>query len=243
MLDLWKAAAPDIDILCPDTSKQPLGNFRMIVSRYSRPDNPYWSPEAGRTMTGARVFFDALANYSTIGFGAYGVDLGGGPGAELDGRYVDLAADFRLVQSAMPAIVDLQQKGKLRAAVEEEVIRGKNLIFDRYHVLVRFRPQAVTLAPAPPPPPLSPVPSARVLVGELGPDEFLVLGFDAAIDFRPVVGSDLTAAQFVQVEQGVYENGAWKQTARGRTYQGSYDPPSVSLPAQGAIYRVKLMRY
>jgi hypothetical protein len=87
------------------------------------------------------------------------------------------------------------------------------------------------------------VPSGRVLVGELGPDEFLILGFDSAVDFQPVMGSDYTAAQFLQVEQGVYENGVWKQTARGRTYQGSYDPPSVSLPAQGAIYRVKLMRY
>jgi hypothetical protein len=81
------------------------------------------------------------------------------------------------------------------------------------------------------------------LVGELGPDEFLILGFDSSVDFQPVVGSDYTSAQLLQSEQGVYENGAWKPTARGRTYQGSYDPPSVSLPAQGAIYRVKLMRY
>ena len=238
MLDLWKAAAPDIDILSPDTSKQPSENFRMIVSRYARPDNPYWSPEAGRTMTGARVFFYALANYNTIGFGAYGFDGGSGP--ELGDQFVDLGADYRLVESAMSAIIDLQQKGKLRAAIEEEVVRGKNLIFDRYHLLVRFRPQSAVVPPGAAAPT---VPSGRVLVGELGPDEFLILGFDAAVDFQPVVGSDYTAAQFLQVEQGVYENGAWKQTARGRTYQGSYDPPSVSLPAQGAIYRVRLMRY
>jgi len=238
MLDLWKAAAPDIDILSPDTSKQPSENFRMIVSRYARPDNPYWSPEAGRTMTGARVFFYALANYNTIGFGAYGFDGGSGP--ELGDQFVDLAADYRLVDAAMPAIIDLQQKGKLRAAIEEEVVRGKNLIFDRYHLLVRFRPQSAVVPPGTAAPT---VPSGRVLVGELGPDEFLILGFDSAVDFQPVAGSDYTAAQFLQVEQGIYENGAWKQTARGRTYQGSYDPPSVSLPAQGAIYRVKLMRY
>jgi hypothetical protein len=81
------------------------------------------------------------------------------------------------------------------------------------------------------------------LVGELGPDEFLVMGFDSAVDFRPAVGSEYTSAQFLEAEQGVFENGAWKKTARAITYQGSYDPPRVSLPAQGAIYRVKLMRY
>jgi len=33
MLDLWKAAAPDIDILSSDTTKQPSENFRMINLR------------------------------------------------------------------------------------------------------------------------------------------------------------------------------------------------------------------
>ncbi len=235
MLDLWKAVAPDIDILSADTSVQPVVNFRMINARYVRPDNPYWSPEAGRTMSGARAFFYALAEYPTIGFGAYGVDSGAGP--ELEARFVDLGADYRLVNAAMPAIVDLQAAGKLKAAIADDVIRGKNLIFDRYHLLVRF-----LAAPGAPPP--SPTPSsARVLVGELGPDEFLIMGFNAAVDIRPTVGSSFTAAQFLQVDEGVYENGVWKTTNRGRTYQGSYSPPSVPLPAQGAIFRVKLMRY
>jgi hypothetical protein len=233
MLDLWKATAPDIDILSADTSVQPVVNFRMINSRYVRPDNAYWSPEAGRTMSGARAFFYALAEYSAIGFGAYGVDSGG---AELEARFVDLGADYRLVNATMPAIVDLQAAGKLKAAIADDVIRGKNLIFDRYHLLVRF------LA-APAPPTQAPTPAARVLVGELGPDEFLIMGFNAAVDIRPTMGTGFTAAQFLQVEEGVYENGVWKTTNRGRTYQGSYTPPSVSLPAQGAIFRVKLMRY
>jgi len=233
MLDLWKATAPDIDILSADTSVQPVVNFRMINARYVRPDNPYWSPEAGRTMSGARAFFYALAEYSAIGFGAYGVDSGG---SELEARFVDLGADYRLINATMPAILELQAAGKLRAAIADDVIRGKNLIFDRYHLLARF-----TTPPAPPSQP--PTPSARVLVGELGPDEFLILGFNAAVDIRPTMGTGFTAAQFLQVEEGVYENGVWKRTNIGRTYQGSYTPPSISLPAQGAIYRVKLMRH
>jgi hypothetical protein len=234
MLDLWKANAPDIDVLSADTSVQPLVNFRMINARYVRPDNPYWSPEAGRTMSGARTFFYALAEYSTLGFGAYGVDSGSGP--ELADRFVDLGADFRMVTATMPALLDLQASGKLKAAIADDVIRGKNLIFDRYHLLVRF-----LAAPVPPSQP--PTPSARVLVGELGPDEFLIMGFNAAVDMRPTVGSGFTAAQFLQVEEGVYENGVWKTTNLGRTYQGDHSPPSVSLSAQGSIFRVKLMRY
>jgi hypothetical protein len=231
---------------------QPFVNFRMINARYVRPDNPYWSPEAGRTMSGARAFFYALSEYSAIGFGAYGVD--GGTGPELTAGFVDLGADYRMVNATMPAIIDLQSSGKLKAAVADDVIRGKNLIYDRYHLLVRFLPAATPPAqpptPAPTPqspvfvsPPQVPAPSARVLVGELGPDEFLIMGFNAAVDIRPTVGSGFTAAQFLQVEEGVYENGVWKTTNVGRTYQGSFTPPSISLTAQGSIFRVKLMRY
>jgi hypothetical protein len=145
----------------------------------------------------------------------------------------------------MPAVTGLQAAGKLKAAIADDIIRGKNLIFDRYHLLVRFLAAPGTPPPTPTPggPPPSPAPAARVLVGELGPDEFLIMGFNAAVDIRPTVGTGFTAAQFLQVDEGVYENGVWKTTNRGRTYQGSYTPPSVSLPAQGAIVRVKLMRY
>ena len=221
-----EGAAPDIDILSADTSVQPFVNFRMINSRYVRPDNPYWSPEAGRTMSGARAFFYALAEYSAIGFGAYGVDSGAGP--ELEARFVDLGADYRLVNAAMPAVIDLQAAGKLKAAIADDVIRGKNLIFDRYHLLVRFLAARAPPSPRPRPPPSTP--PARVLVGELGPDEFLIMGFNAAVDIRPTVGSGFTAAQFLQVEEGVYENGVWKTTNRRPDLPGILHPPQRLTP-------------
>jgi hypothetical protein len=226
MLDLWKANAPDIDILSSDTSKQPTALFLMINRRYARPDNPYWSPEAGQTLTGARGFFSALAELGAIGYGAFGVN--GATPEQFETRFAELAADYRMVKNTMPALIALRAAGKLKSAVEEDVVRGQSLNFDRYQILVRFL--------------RSTTPSSRVLVGELGPDEFLIMGFRAAVDIRPAVGSDFTAAQFLQVEEGLYENGVWKTTNRGRIYQGS-DAANVSLPAQGAIFRVKLLSY
>ena len=111
----------------------------------------------------------------------------------------------------MPAILDLQGTGKLQAAVEEDAIRARNLILTNYDALVRFRPPSrfnPALATG--------EPSGRVLIGELGPDEFLVLGFDSTVQFRPVQGSDCTAAQFLLVEEGYYDtDGAWKTTDIG----------------------------
>jgi hypothetical protein len=81
------------------------------------------------------------------------------------------------------------------------------------------------------------------MVAELGPDEFLVMGFDSSVEWRPAQGSDYAAAQFLEVEEGVYENGVWKRTVLGATSQGDYTGPTVRLPGQGALMRVKLMQY
>jgi hypothetical protein len=156
-----------------------------------------------------------------------------------------VAADFRLFKSAIPAIAELQGTPRLKAAVEETGIGARNLIFRNYDVLVRFSPpgrapagtigQPVAAAPS--------EPSARVMVAELGPDEFLVMGFDSSVEWRPVQGSDYTAAQFLAVEEGGYENGVWKTADTGPTSQGDYTGPTVRLPARGAMMRVKLMKY
>jgi hypothetical protein len=129
--------------------------------------------------------------------------------------------------------------------VEEDNIRSRNLIFGIYDLLVRFRP-----AGRPPagvaPPAAAAVPSdptGRVLIAELSPDQFLLMGFDSAVSFRPSQGSDYTAAQLLKVEEGYFDNGVWKTTREGSTSQGDYSPATVNLPAQGAMIRVSLMRY
>jgi hypothetical protein len=198
--------------------------------------------ETGRSIAG-RAFFYAIADFSAIGFGPFGVDGAGGAGLRPD--MAAIASDFGLVKTTIPVIAELQGTPRLKAAVEETGIGARNLIFTNYDILVRFRPpgrlpagtigQPAAAGPS--------EPSARVLIAELGPDEFLVMGFESSVEWRPVQGSDFTAAQLLQVEEGFYENGAWKRAVPGRTAQSDYAGPAVSLSAQGGLMRVKLMRY
>ncbi|MGA2275896.1 MAG: DUF5597 domain-containing protein [Bryobacteraceae bacterium] len=242
MLDLWKANAPDVDMIASDNYHQNPITYLKILSNYTRPDNPLLIIETGSGIA-ARAFFYAVADYSAIGFGPFGVD--GAPGAALRPDMAAVAADFRVVQSAIPVITELQGTGKLQAAVEETGTGARNLIFSNYDALVRFRPPgrqpagSVGAAPAAAPG----EPSGRVLIAELAPDEFLIMGFDSTVEFRPVQGSDYTAAQLLSNEEGVYENGVWKRTVLGTTSQGDYSGPTVRLSAHGAMIRVKLMRY
>jgi hypothetical protein len=237
MLDLWKAAAHDIDLLAPDIYHQSPIIYRQILAAYHRSDNPLFVPETGRGIA-ARALFWALADHSAIGFSPYGVE-GGARGSEPNPDFAAVGDGFRLIRSAIPLIVELQGTDKLKAVAEEEEIPSRLLYFDRYDLLVRFRPpagpgsQAAQTARG----------LGRALVCELGPDEFLVLGFDAAVEFKPAMGSAFTAAQLLQVEYGTYENSQWKATERGSTSQSDYALPTVRLPSQGAMIRVRLMRY
>ena len=242
MLDLWKANAPAIEAIASDDYHQNPITYLKVLDSYTRPDNPLLIVETGGGIA-ARTFFYAVANYSAIGFGLMGGDWAGAPqGPDMAG----VGADFRLARAAMPAITELQGTEKLKAAVEERGTGARNLIFTNYDVMVRFHPPgrrpagSVGQGPAEAG---SPEPMGRAMVAELGADEFLVMGFDSAVEFRPVQGSDYTAAQLLSSEQGVYENGVWKTTVRGETAQGDYTGPIVNLPAGGAVVKVKLMKY
>jgi hypothetical protein len=188
-------------------------------------------------MNFARYMFYALGDHDAIGFTPYGVDTGAADG--ISPRFAAVAANFGVIGSALPAIARLQGTGKLKAAVEEDFIRSRTLTFDNYDVFVHFRPavRASGLAPAATGPP---EPSGRALVGQLGPDEFLIVGFDADLQFRPAWGSRYTGAQFVEVEEGVYENGVWKRT---EIRNGDFSDRGIVLPGRGAMVRAKAIRY
>lgn len=78
------------------------------------------------------------------------------------------------------------------------------------------------------------------MVGQLGPDEFPIMGFDAALNFRPSWGSSFSGAQFVEVEEGVYDNGAWKRT---EMHNGDFNTGGIVLRSSGAMIRAKAVRY
>ena len=241
MLDLWKANAPNIDMIASDIYHQNPITYLKILNDYTRPDNPLLVVETGRGIA-ARAFFYALADFSAIGFGPFGVD-GGSEALRPD--MAAIAADFRVVRSALPIIAGLQGTEKLKAAVEETGTGARNLIFSNYDALVRFRPpgrqSAGSVGAAAAAGPVEP--SARALIAELGPDEFLVMGFESSVEFRPVQGSAFTAAQLLVEETGEYVDGVWKPSAPGLKAQGDYSGPLVNLPAIGSMVKIKLMSY
>ena len=254
-LDLWRAAAPHIDLIAPDIYQHSAEIYRTILSRYARPDNPLLIVETGRGLDFARYCFMAIGQFGSLGFSQFGIESATGgrrgeapaagaatnaPGA-VPAEFGDVAANFMLLRAATPALLEVRGTPRLQSAIEEEYIPARMLMLDGYDAHVMFPPalQARVGAAYQPQADARPL-SGRVLIGQTGSDEFVVLGFDAAVDFRPSFGSVQTSAKIAQAEEGSYEGQTWKAT---RTLEPDAQHPNrVMLPAQGALLRVRLAR-
>src|SRR3546814_677912 len=57
VLDIWKAAAPAIDLAAPDIYDRDSGNVIRYLDKYARPDNALMVPEIGNAKEFARFFW------------------------------------------------------------------------------------------------------------------------------------------------------------------------------------------
>lgn len=103
--DVWKAAAPSIDILAPDLYGK---DFDLQASFFHRRDNPFFIPEtvpiAGRACS-------AFANHDAICFSPFGID-----------NLTDSMKDeYALLEQLGPLILRMQGSGKLKAFYRNEL--------------------------------------------------------------------------------------------------------------------------
>ena len=68
VIDVWKAAAPSLDLVAPDIY---VDDAKPVLRDYDRPDNPVFVPES-RFAVG-RMFW-ALGHHRALGFSVFGVD-------------------------------------------------------------------------------------------------------------------------------------------------------------------------
>ena len=236
MLDLWKAMTPSLDVIAPDNYVLDYVNYERVLAGYHRKDNPLLVPETGGPRFASNIFY-ALSDFDALGYAPFGLDhIVEGDGVRDIGK--GFAEDCRLLKPALPLIAELQGTGKLHSAVEEQHLTERLIHSSEFDVLVQFgtlhSEYGGTFGTQ------TPAMSGRALVAELAPDEFVVMGMDAHVQFRPVRGRKKRNAQFLSAEEGIYAEGQWKPK---RVLNGDETFFGVSLPAQGTILRLKLMAY
>jgi hypothetical protein len=234
VVGLWRSLAPSIDMIGPDIYTDDSAAYRELIHTYHRADNPLWIPETGQTDNYAKFFFYALGD-GAIGFSPFGVDR---PGENASGDYSwkAHARNFAAIGPMSREIAQLEFDGKLKTSVEEPGQATQEL---------DFGPWQVTAAFGFPQPDGRKAPGTKdargtVLVGQLGPDEFLVTGFEASVSFHVPGKLANMRSQILSAQEGSYENGVWKPL---RLLNGDEVDRGLCFHQQPLVVRVRMGRF
>ena len=202
VLDIWKAAAPSIDIIAPDLYAS---NFAWWASRYHRPDNPLWLPETNGGTAGAANVFYAIGEHAAIGFSPFGID------SDRD-TVNDLGQSYSVLASIAPLILDAQSKAAIHGFLLTEAHPAVDFTLNGYIVHVSLDEIFGHHAD-----------SGYGLIMADGPDAFLGAGKGFRVSFTS--RSLATHVGLASVDEGAFADGKWTPGRRlngDENDQGTY---------------------
>jgi beta-galactosidase GanA len=231
VIDIWKAAAPHVDIEAPDIYDRDQAKYAAWLDHYRRPDNPLFVPETGNDAAYARFLWLALGR-GAIGWSPFGMDATGYSNFPLGAKELDeetldaFASKYELLEPIARDWAKLAFEhpsagfAKPQDASDQSAVLGRWKITAMYG-LWEFGERDWTWIDMPANPKKEqPVGGAAVI--QLGPDEFLLAGSDLRLNFALATPSGHENSQFLDVEEGTFENGRWVMARRWNGDQVDY---------------------
>ena len=195
---------------------------------------PIASAIRGRGDSFAKFFFAALGE-GALGFSPFGVDESGWNILGND-AWSYHARNFALVGPMDRELARLEFEGKVKTAVEEPGQATQEVDFGGWQATVSFGfPQSDGRR----------APGTKdhhgvALIAQLGPDKFLVTGFDASIVFHLPGKPAWIRSQILTAEQGDYENGKWKVS---RLWNGDETDRGLCFHQKPEYVQVTMQRF
>ena len=205
VIPIWKAAAPDIDLLAPDIYLSESAQELKVIDLYDRPDNPLFVPETGSSGEYAKNLYIVLA-HGGLGFSPFGIDDNGqhAEESEIAARLLSIAQEYAMASPMMRELAKWGFEGKIKAVVEREDHAPQTIDLGKWQATVTFNSTEGRMVQP------NVRPTGKAMVVQLGESEFILVGTLCRITFKPV-GADIGKAwQFLKVEEGHYENGTFK---------------------------------
>lgn len=244
VIDVWKAAAPHIDALAPDIYNPDHAAYRGFLDAYQRADNPLLIVETGHAPGYARYFFEAVGR-GAIGWAPFGFDqsryrqsLPVAPTIDAE-AIAPFAANFALFRGIERLWAKLAFAGKTWGCAEPNDPAANHqatLRLGRYVATVSFGRGDFGTAPATGNTP----PSGGVAIAELAPNDYLVTGYHARVDFA-LAAPDAANLILDRVEEGhVDAAGVWQFD---RVWNGDQADWGLNFSAAPQLLRVRLATY
>jgi hypothetical protein len=243
VFDIWKAGAPQIDMISPDIYD---ADFAAMCGLYTRSGNPLFIPETRGfppNNLATRVLY-AFGRHDAIGFSTMGIERPATPD-------IELVSAYEVITQLAPMILFHQGNGTMSAVLIGAGDPPQKVTVGNYTLEVSYLMQRVQ---PPTPKPQPPFPNAAAIFIQTGPEEFYAAGTGVNVKFLPNTPGPQNVG-LATVEEGVFVNGKW---VAGRRLAGDDtgdeilvlprlhedpDHPALFGPSQKGIQRVTLYRY
>jgi beta-galactosidase GanA len=231
LIDVWRAAAPSIDMLSPDIY---FPNVVEWTTKYVRSGNPLFIPEARLSVESAVHALYAIGALNAIGFSPFSIESVKEPERH------PLARSYEMLAQLASLIVAAQGRGTMNAAIPVVAFDGtvndspqRIDVGGEFALTVTFEPGTTGAQ--------STAPRGGLIIA-LAANEFLIAGTGVTVTFAPVSAGDPIAG-ILSAQEGRYVNGRWvvSRSLNGdQTHQGRH----IRLePNEFSVQRVKLYRY
>jgi beta-galactosidase GanA len=247
VIDIYKAAAPNIDLLAPDLYAPESKSYEKTLDYYARPDNALFVAESGHKDVYARYIFSVLGR-GGIGFDPFGIDYTAYTNYPLGARVWDKEAikPFTRVYSIFGPMArewaKLAYESEVWGVSEPDDHSAQTIkLGPKWSARVNYRAWQFGFidsnAKRDDFPDGSEVPSGGVVFAKLGEDEFLVAGLNARVNIDPQQADKDHPAILDSVEEGHFKNGKWVMERRWNGDQIDY---GLTFTNQPMILKVKM---
>jgi hypothetical protein len=236
VMDIWKAGAPQIDMLSPDIYSE--REFVAFCAKYTQSGNPLFIPETGGGPSSAVRALYAFGRHDAIGFSPFGIDR-----PDRLGNTPDLTGVYDLLSRMAPLISEHQGNGTMSAVMLNPKDPPQKIQLGNYTLEVTFWPIRYTMPLLMPgePPQATPPPAAALFICT-GPDEYFAAGSGVKVTFSPnTPGPPL--AGLGTVEAGTFVNGRWVPDIRLAGDDTGQGADLFELQRNMGIQRFTLYRY
>ena len=268
VIDIWKAAAPHIDMLSPDIYFRDYKAVDKVLELYSRPDNALFVAEIGNDQPFARYFFSTLG-YQGIGFAPFGMDDTDyvnyplGTKTMNDEAIEHFAQNYRLLAPMAREWAKMSFEGKVWGVAEpvdtnvtnekiwnaeatpeeQKAEAAKNAANYTQLLDLGLWDAEVTYGRhmfwIDPPVGNNPS-SGGVLIAQLSDNEYLVTGYRARVTFKG--SAELQGKKYMidRVEEGHYKDGQW---VFERVWNGDQTDWGLNFTSRLHILKVRMATY
>jgi len=223
LMDVWRAAAPQIDFLTPDIY---FTDFAGWLAKYDRGGNAVFVPEVDRRQSVANAFY-AIARHNAMGYSPFSIESAENPA---DNQFT---RGYRVLHQLTPLILEHQGTGTMTgflldsAAQTAEIKLGGYIFTVKHEHTWPYAPRAA-----------GDTPRYGGMIIVTGEDEFTIAGSGVVITFQSSTG-DGTIAGIASMEEGVFVNGKW---VAGRRMNGDQDHQGRHMHLPGGEYGIQKVR-